>query len=274
MSLGWRGKVILTILTAALMVTCGASAAAVTPGQINLTTESQATDQMLAAGEPLAFSVRLLNFGSVGRADVGIVYTILGVDGRVRYRESETVAVDTTAAFVKQVTLPSNLAPGVYTLRTSITYKGQQTVAESSFNFEVDAFILGLHKATFMLLFGATVAVLLIFGGVVAWAIRSSGRMRNPQAFDYSGRAEEDQVYYQLISESIAQMRRVNGNAALKAAADIPGLRINHKTGEVLEVSGNPMVIMNVLVLRYETLLGRRMNEVMDVKDVKKEGMS
>lgn len=236
---------------------------AVTPGQIDLTTEAQTHDQALAAGEPLVFSLKLLNFGSVSRADVVVTYEIVGADGRVRYRESETIAVDTTAALVKQIVLPSNLGPGAYTLRTRITYNGQVALAESEFSFEVEEYILGLRKTTFLMLLAATGGVLVIFGGAVAWAVRSQGHMRSPEVFDYSHRKADEKVYFELIGESIAQMRRLNGDAALKVAMGVRGLRINPRTGEVLAVTGNPMVVMNVLVLRFETLLGRRMSEVM-----------
>lgn len=249
------------------------AADSVIPGQINLTLVSQTPDQALAAGESLMFSVKLLNFGSVSRADVLVTYEILAADQTVKHRETETVAVDTTAAFVKQIVLPSSLAPGMYTLKTRITYSGQTALAESQFSFEVVELIWGLRKTVFMALAVATVVVLVVFGTVIAWAVRTGARARAAETFDYSHRKDDEQVYYQLISESIAQMRRLNGDAALKAAGSIPGLRIDPRTGEVLEITGNPMVIMNVLVLRYETLLGRRMNEVLKHDNaINKEG--
>src|SRR6185369_11340145 len=57
----------------------------------------------VAPGEFLPISVRLTNFGSKQRADVTISYRILDNTGTSLITNTETVAVQTTASFIKTI---------------------------------------------------------------------------------------------------------------------------------------------------------------------------
>ena len=57
----------------------------------------------VAPGEFLPFSVKLLNFGGKRRVDVTITYQIIDSEGTEVFTESETIAVETTASFVKGI---------------------------------------------------------------------------------------------------------------------------------------------------------------------------
>jgi hypothetical protein len=208
-----------------------------------------------APGDSVAFSVKLVNFGSQKRVDVTVSYRILDGAGRQVYAEQETVAVDTTASFVKRLPVPKDAAKGQYAVESSLSYVGQTAPAVSRFTFDVVPRTSGspapVPSVAWMILAAGSLGALGF--GILVFRQRH-GRF---VAFDYSGKPKELRVYYEIISDSIGQMRLHSGDAALEIAGGIPDLRIDPDTGEVLSIGKNPSKILERLVLRYETLLGR-----------------
>ena len=60
----------------------------------------------VAPGELLPISVKLSNFGGGRRVDVTITYGLFNDQGNQIYTTTETVAVETTASFVKAIQVP------------------------------------------------------------------------------------------------------------------------------------------------------------------------
>ncbi|HEX9805109.1 MAG TPA: hypothetical protein VGA67_05495, partial [Candidatus Dojkabacteria bacterium] len=79
----------------------------------------------VAPGELLPVSVKLANFGGGSKVDVLVQYEILDDSGNSIYSSNETVAVETTASFVKTIQIPNSTREGTYTARTSVVYDGQ-----------------------------------------------------------------------------------------------------------------------------------------------------
>lgn len=55
-------------------------------------------------------------------------------------------------------------------------------------------------------------------------------------------------------------MRGRVGDDALVVAETVKGLSIDRESGEVLDIKETPSTILQTLMLRYETLLGQRLN--------------
>ncbi len=60
--------------------------------------------------------------GNKKRVDVQVYYSITSLAGEKIYSSSETVAVETTASFVKMLQIPYFLVPGVYVTQVDMKY--------------------------------------------------------------------------------------------------------------------------------------------------------
>lgn len=117
----------------------------------------------VAPGELLPVSVKLVNFGGGRRVDVTIDYYILNEKGDVVLTEKETVAVETTASFIKILQIPRDIQPGQYTAESSITYQGQKVPATANYQFTVERKIAGMFVSQFLIYGVITLIVGIIF---------------------------------------------------------------------------------------------------------------
>ncbi len=141
-------------------ITSAKSSSTVAKALFDVTSES--LTKKIAPGEALPISVKLANFGSEKRVDVLIEYSIISSTGEEVYSAKETVAVETTANFIKTAQIPLGIAPGIYTAKTSITYSGQVVPATTQFSFRVESKLAGVFQGQFYL-FGLVVLSVLIF---------------------------------------------------------------------------------------------------------------
>lgn len=209
----------------------------------------------VAPGETLPVSVELLNFGGGRRVDVSIIYEIFDDHGFRLLREDETVAVETTASFVKKLPISLNTPPGEYVMMTSIFYPGQVVPATSRFGFTVEKKVFGLFRSQFLPYGGAVLILLLlsVFGG--RYLLHRIQRSRI-KPYDYSQVPKKNRLYYELVSDVIMQMRLRVGDDAIRMAKTINELEIDDK-GKVLVITENPAKIMALLVLQYEKNFGK-----------------
>ncbi len=219
-------------------------------------TTSESASNRIAPGEFLPVSVKLTNFGSKKRIDVTIDYKIFDATSRQVYSESETVAVETTAQFVKRVQLPYNLRGGFYQFSTILHYPYQEQPAISAFSFLVEEKIAGFFKSDFI--FYSVLVILLILVTVfITHALVRYKRSYGIITYDYSNKPKHEIIYYEILSNIITQMRLHIGDDAIKIAKDIPDLKINDKNGLIIDIASDPAKIIALLVFRYESLLGR-----------------
>lgn len=150
--------IVTTVFAISLLFTTltGAQVAEVRTSSGNLVTR-------VAPGELLPVSVKLVNFGGGQRVDVTIVYRVLSERGDVVLTETETVAVETTASFIKILQVPRNTPPGEYTAESSITYQGQKVPATASYQFTVERKIAGMFVSQFLIYGVITLIVGIIF---------------------------------------------------------------------------------------------------------------
>lgn len=117
----------------------------------------------IAPGELLPVSVKLVNFGGGKRVDVTIIYRVLSESGDVVLMETETVAVETTASFIKILQIPRDTPSGKYTAESNITYQGQKVPAIASYQFAVERKIAGMFVSQFLIYGAITLIVGVIF---------------------------------------------------------------------------------------------------------------
>lgn len=227
--------------------------------QARIDAESAGLSTKIAPGEELPISVKLVNFENRNRIDVQIAYEIVSKGETVVYSGHETVAVETTASFVKKIPLPPNLPQGVYRARTSLTYEDQIVPATSEFSFTVERKIFGIFQRTFIIY-----AICVFLGSLI---LLSRGRTmyrryRNARfaRLDYSDVPHDVRTFYEIVSDTIYQMRQRVGEDAVLIAAHVDGLEINLDTGRVQALNKPPAKIISSLVQQYETFLGKKVS--------------
>lgn len=224
-----------------------------TVGTVDSSTE--ASNSKIAPGEFLPISIKLVNFGSEKRIDVVVNYQILDSSGNEVYAESETVAVETTASFVKRIQLPYTLKGGTYIAVVALNYPGQESPAVSRFNFLVEEKIAGFFRND-LFLYAVFIIVIILVVVFITYFFAAARSHRRFKLYDYSNKPKNQIIYYEILSDIISQMRLRIGDDAIKIAEDIPNFKIDKKTGYIVDIGDNPAKITALLIVRYEKLLG------------------
>ncbi|MBC7943559.1 hypothetical protein H7X68_03630 [Candidatus Saccharibacteria bacterium] len=222
------------------------------------TTSARLTNKV-APGDLLPVSVKLANFGGGKRVDVLVRYEIVAVDGTQITTSNETVAVETTNNFVKNLQIPLGTAEGVYTAKTSITYKDQLVPATTKFTFQVEPTILGVFRSTF-LLYGS---IALIVGAVMVllgYSMVKRHKASRLRPIDYTGVPRDQRVFYELISDTVMSMRQRVGDEALDIAMRTKGLVIDGETGRIIKLTDTPSKVIAELIVGYEKVLGKKVS--------------
>lgn len=213
----------------------------------------------IAPGDSMPISVKLLNFGGGKKVDATITYKIRNSQGTVVDIAKETVAVETTASFVKQFQLTRSALPGIYTIDVSIEYEGQLVPATTQFSFVIENKIFGLFVSDFILYVVCTV-LLGILMGIIGYTFVKKNRVSRLGPLDYSTVSSNERVFYELLSDTILGMRKRVGDIALDLACEIDGLEIEKNTGRVLNIKDDPSKIIARLVTGYEHVLGKKVS--------------
>ncbi len=220
---------------------------------------SESAESRIAPGEFLPISVKLVNFGSIKRIDVVVDYKILDNGDKEVYSENETVAVETTASFVKRVQLPYTIKPGTYTFVTILKYPYQEAPAVSEFSFVVETKIAGFFQSD-LILFSIIIIVVISAVFTLAYFFSRRNQKINIALHDYSSKPKDQIIYYEILSDVISQMRLRIGDDALEIAKDIPDLDINDKNGLVINIKKEPAKIVALLISRYEKISGHKIS--------------
>ncbi len=214
----------------------------------------------VAPGELLPVSVKLLNVSGTRRLDVQVYYSVLSHENESIYSSSETVAVETTASYVKMVQIPYYIIPGVYNVRVTIKYDGQTVPATSHFPFTVEKKIGGIFQTT-ILTYVALALLSALFLAIALVIFRKKYHNRSRLSpIEYSDVPNNMRTFYEIISDTIMDMRQRVGDQAIVIANRIEGLKIDPESGKVLSVSTNPSKIIAELVAEYERELGKKVS--------------
>jgi len=228
-------------------------------GAQEVQTASGALVTRVAPGELLPISVKLTNFGGGSRVDVTIDYQILNEKGGSVLTEKETVAVETTASFIKVIQIPRDVPPGNYTAESSIVYQGQKVPATANYQFTVERKILGLFVSQFIVYSIITVLVGIAFV-ITSRLVKKKLRVSRLTPHEYPEIPKEERIFYEIVSDIIAQMRQRVGDRALDIAKSIDDLVIDENDGKVLNIKKSPAKIIALLILKYEKTLGEKVS--------------
>ena len=66
----------------------------------------------------------------------------------------------------------------------------------------------------------------------------------------------DDPVYHQVINKIIERQIGLLGPLAVTKAKNVVGLQVND-AGQVVSITGNPILVIHNLVLKYEEVVGR-----------------
>jgi len=213
----------------------------------------------VAPGELLPVAVKLTNFGGGSRVDVTIDYRILNEKGEAVITEKETVAVETTASYIKVIQIPRDIAPGNYTAESSIVYQGQKVPATASYQFTIERKILGLFETQFII-YGIITFFVGIASVIASRLIKKKLRVSRIAPHEYTDIPKEERIFYEIVSDIIAQMRQRVGDKALDIAKSIDDLEIDENSGRVLKIKKSPAKIIALLILKYEKTLGKKVS--------------
>lgn len=213
----------------------------------------------VAPGELLPISVKLTNFGGKSRADVTINYRILNAAGVAVLTSTETVAVETTASFIKVMQIPRDFPPGKYTAESSIVYQGQKAPAISSYQFSVERKFVGIFLSD-LILYGLITLFIGIVFAIVSRPLMKKRRASRFAPHEYPEIPAGDRMFYEVISDIIMQMRYRVGDKALDIARNVDGLLIDNESGKVLEIKKMPAQIIAQLISNYEKSLHQKIS--------------
>jgi len=248
---------LVSLVLITLAIWCNFQILAAEPKTNEMETGSGRLVSKVAPGEFLPISVKLINFGEGRRVDVDVDYQILNSNNVVVFSQSETVAVETTASFVKNIQIPLDLPSGKYIASSKITYEGQEVPATSKFEFSVERKIAGIFVSQFILYGTVTILVGIAFAVLSRLIIKRRASRSNPH--EYSDVPKEERLFYEIISDIIMQMRSHKGDQAIQIAGKIDGLVINEENGRVLKINKDPAEIVALLILQYQKSFGKKM---------------
>jgi hypothetical protein len=211
--------------------------------------------------ELLPASVKLLNMsGNKKRIDVQLNYSITSLAGEKIYSSSETVAVETTASFVKMLQVPYFLVPGVYVTQVDMKYNWQIVPATSHFPFTVEKKIFGVFRTTLLLYWIIFFVVLVGLATLLFIAKKRYHQVSRSSPIDYADVPTNMRTFYEILSDTIMDMRQRVGDQAILIANSVDGLKIDTETGRVLSLDRNPSKIIAELVSKYEVELGKKVS--------------
>lgn len=250
----------------ALTVTIMAVASMPVKAQNSVTNDAQVKTSSaglvvkVAPGEVLPVSVKLSNFGGGQRVDVQVKYEVTNSKtGAALTTATDTVAVETTSDHIKTLQVPSSAPEGEYTIKTSIAYRGQVAPASTSFTFTIETKILGVFKSSFIL-YASLTAILCFCLTIIVYNLVKRSRRHRYSPIDYSNIPRAQRVFYELVSDTVMNMRQQVGTKALDIAASVEGLTIDAETGRVMRLIGSPSKIVADLVSGYEKTLGKKVS--------------
>jgi hypothetical protein len=127
----------------------------------NLILEIPNSHKNILDGESVWVTLKLLNLASKGRIDVVLKYEIINSDKEVIFSKSETVAIETTASFVRQIEIPKDSPKGKYNLIAKVIYSdGKEIFAEDTFN------VINVEKTDFfiyVIILSIIISIILVF---------------------------------------------------------------------------------------------------------------
>lgn len=225
-----------------------------------VSTSGQLTVQTLAPGEELPLQVQLLNFGTPDeRVDVTLFYVVSDAEGGSIIQKTETVAVQTTASFIRNLQIPESVKSGVYYIDLTVQYKEQRFPAISRAQFNVKKSFLGFYVHDWL-----PSLVFLLIPFILFFVFKKRTTVISVSR-DYSAVDISQRMYYEIIHDIIQSLHYHVGDREIsKIIKDIPGLVVNQDTSHIESLSGSIPVIIARLLEKYELTVGEKANIILE----------
>tara|TARA_B100001179_G_scaffold80382_1_gene56768 strand:+ start:122 stop:922 length:801 start_codon:yes stop_codon:yes gene_type:complete len=216
----------------------------------------------IGRGEELPVEIQLVNFGTPNeRVDATLVYSITYKEnGAELFRTTETVAVETTASFNRDIIIPNDFPYGDYSISVDVRYQGQifPALSESGFVVVRKAFGYPITHWINALLILLVIVLLVIF-------LQKSIFTQKHGPTTYTHVSEDERIYYEIIHGIIHELHYHVGDDAIKRISkNIPGLRMSDDGEHVLEISAPIVDIIPVLMQKYHEISGKHLNVILD----------
>lgn len=126
--------------------------------------------RVVLPGEEVLSEIRLFNLGGdSGRNDVTLEYIVRDHDNKEIVKETESLAIETQATFVKKISVPEGANAGNYVLYVRATYNGK--VASASDNFEVVSSKASVREKIYIV----TIIILVIILSLIFYIVTIRG---------------------------------------------------------------------------------------------------
>jgi hypothetical protein len=126
----------------------------------NFVVEIPQSHQDVQPGESVYFTMKMLNLENSKRVDVIVDYEILDSNKNSIAKKTETVAVETQIALVRNLGIPKNSALGYYSVHAKITF-ADGTSSEATSSFKVVKNLADTWQVS--LLFAVIALIILLF---------------------------------------------------------------------------------------------------------------
>ena len=220
---------------------------------------SVGSHDILVPGESLPVNVQLLNFGTPNeRVDVSMLLRVIDKNGSVISEYSETVAVQTTASFVRYIQLPESINYGEYILKLHVSYKNQMFPAISEQRFKVERSFLGYGISKWV----PTLPFALIPFFLLFLFIKRRERVRLINR-DYTHISEDQRTNYEIVHDIIDALHYHVGDKKIKEiASHVPGLEVDDSGSQIKSLTGPTEDIVSTLIHEYEEVMGKKVNVI------------
>lgn len=215
-------------------------------------------------GDRLYFEVEIKYPENLKRKDLRLEYQIIEpAIGAEASRNKEIIAsekvlraIETQTSFLDYIVVPKSAKAGIKELRAIVTdYQELNEEALATFRVLESENKAGAYF--YSIGFGFLVAFFAINQVVL---IKRRIRIGRLAPHEYSEIPQERRIFYEIISDIIMQMRYHAGDKAIDIAEDINDLVVDASSGRVLEIKKSPEKIIALLILKYEKMLGKKVN--------------
>lgn len=231
---------------------------------INITVRIGDQYTEISGGDRLYFEVEIKYPENLKRKDLRLEYQIIepaidaGTSGNTKIIASGKVlrVIETQTSFLDYIVVPKNAKAGVKELRV-IVADYQELNEEVFATFRVSKPESKTSVRFFPIGFAFLVTIFAILPVVL---MRRRIRMGRLTPHEYSEIPQEKRIFYEIISDIIMQMRYHAGDKAIDMAEDINDLVVDASSGRVLDIKKSPEKIIALLILKYEKMLGKKVN--------------
>ncbi|MCI5051334.1 MAG: hypothetical protein MRY57_03425 [Candidatus Pacebacteria bacterium] len=225
-----------------------------------LMTTGQLTVGKVAPGEDLPLQVQLINFGTPEeRVDVVLNYSVKDETNKIVLTNTETVAVQTTASFVKNIYIPADFNSGTYTIDLVMAYRDQDFPAISQAQFKIQKKYFGFFLSDWL---RAIPFLIIPFIFAFFWGRRKKNvTVLRP---NYAHIPEDERTYYEIVHDIITSIHYHVGDREMnRIIKEVPGVTLDTTNMYIEELNGSVGTIIAQLIHEYEIITGKKANVIM-----------